>query len=41
LENDRRIATLLDMIFARYEDMDFEYILTTIWSLGILVSGYQ
>lgn len=38
ITQDMRLTTLLDMLFTRFEGMAFDFILTTIWSLGILVS---
>lgn len=40
LEKDLRVNTLKDLLFSKIVELDFEYIITTIWSLGILVSGY-
>jgi hypothetical protein len=37
---DLRFTTLLNMIFGRFHELEFEYVLTTIWSLGICVSGF-
>lgn len=31
----------MELLFNRFADIDFEYITTTVWSLGILVSGYR
>ena len=41
LQDDKRIQTLMDMLLARIPDMEVDYIITTIWSLGILVSGFS
>ena len=38
ISQDMRLTTLLDMLYNRFEGMQFDFILTTIWSLGILVS---
>ena len=40
LEQDKRLVTLLDLLFAKFSSLDFEYVLTCVWSLGILVSAY-
>lgn len=36
--DDQRLTTLLDMLFNRFVGLDFDYVLTTIWSMGLLVS---
>ena len=36
--DEQRIATLLDMLYNRLEELEFDFVLTTIWSLGILIS---
>lgn len=38
MTNDIRINTLLDMLFNRIEGLEFDFLLTTIWSLGVLVA---
>ncbi|CAI2364482.1 unnamed protein product [Moneuplotes crassus] len=35
---DIRLDSLLRMLFQRFENVDFEYCQTTVWSLGVLVS---
>lgn len=36
--NDIRMSTLLDMLYARFDNVDFDFVLTTIWAFGILTS---
>ncbi len=40
VKNDLRFNTLLDMVFGRLPDLAYEYIVTTVWSLGICVSAF-
>jgi hypothetical protein len=40
IANDLRLSSLLDMLINRYEHVEFDFVLTTIWSLGILI-GYR
>ncbi|CDW83553.1 UNKNOWN [Stylonychia lemnae] len=41
LTQDLRFTTLLQMIMGRLQDLEFEYFITTVWGLGIAVSGYN
>ena len=41
LTQDLRFTTLLQMLMARLDALDFEYFITTVWGLGIAVSGYS
>eukprot|EP00347_Sterkiella_histriomuscorum_P024337 403331476 len=41
LNEDLRFQTLMQMLFARVQEMDFEYLVTIVWALGIGVSGYD
>lgn len=38
ITDDIRFTTLLDMLFERFHNVPFDFVFTTIWSLGILVS---
>jgi hypothetical protein len=40
IATDHRMLTLLDMLFNRFDNVEFDFVLTTVWSLGILV-GYR
>ena len=35
---DIRLTTLLELLFERFKDVPFDFIFTTVWSLGILTS---
>lgn len=40
VQSDLRFQTLIDLVFAKMQDLAFEYVVTTIWSLGICVSAF-
>ena len=40
MQNDLRFTTLLDLVFAKLHELEYEYLMTTIWSLGICVSAF-
>jgi len=40
VQNDLRFTTLLDLVFAKLPELEYEYVVTTIWSLGICVSAF-
>lgn len=40
IQKDLRFQTLLDLVFAKMPELAYEYVVTTIWSLGICVSAY-
>lgn len=40
IHEDLRFKTLLQMLFERLQHMEQEYLMTTVWALGIGVSGY-
>lgn len=35
---DLRLSTLMDMLFNRFDNLEFDFVLTTIWSMGLLVA---
>lgn len=37
---DLRFQTLLDLVFSRMPELAYEYVVTTVWSLGICVSAF-
>ena len=40
LSEDLRFSTLMQMVFSRIGEVEFEYLTTTVWALGICVAGY-
>lgn len=40
ISQDLRFKTLLQMLFERLKNLDQQYLMTTVWALGIGVSGY-
>ena len=41
LNEDLRFTTLIQMLFSRLGEMEFEYLITMVWGLGIGVSGFR
>lgn len=39
MRNDLRFKTLTDLVFARLNELAYEYVVTTIWSMGLCVSA--
>ena len=40
MKSDLRFQTLLDLVFSRLPELAYEYVVTTVWSLGICVSAF-
>ena len=40
MRSDLRFQTLLDLVFSRLPELAYEYVVTTVWSLGICVSAF-
>lgn len=40
MKSDLRFQTLLDLVFSRLPEPAYEYVVTTVWSLGICVSAF-
>jgi hypothetical protein len=40
VQSDLRFSTLLDLVFAKLPELAYDYVVTTVWSLGICVSAF-
>lgn len=40
MQKDLRFKTLLDLVFSRLPELAYEYVVTTVWSMGICVSAF-
>ena len=40
VQSDLRFTTLLDLLFAKLPELAYDYLVTTVWSLGICVSAF-
>ena len=41
VQKDLRFQTLLNLVFSRLHELQFDYVVSIVWSLGICVSAYE